>query len=112
MNLNMADSKFENKKELPPLLSCVIVNYKTPHYLIDCLPGLLSELKGIDAIVNIVDNKSGDDSVKIIREWISSNGADREIRIIESPTNSGFAAEARRCANCDSATFRAGVFCL
>ena len=88
----MTDSKSEISNKKGSLLSCVIVNYRTPHYLIDCLPGLLSELKGIDAIVNIVDNKSGDDSVKIIREWISSNSADHEVRIIESPTNSGFAA--------------------
>jgi len=56
------------------------------------LPGLLSELEGIDATVSIVDNNSGDESLAIIREWISSNDADRRVSIIESPTNSGFAA--------------------
>lgn len=74
------------------LLSCVIVNYRTPQYLIDCLPNLLSEIKGIDADITIVDNNSGDDSVKIIREWISSNGTGHKVRVIESANNSGFAA--------------------
>lgn len=74
------------------LLSCVIVNYRTPQYLIDCLPSLLSEIEGIDAGITIVDNKSGDDSVKIIRGWISSNCADHKVYVIESATNSGFAA--------------------
>jgi N-acetylglucosaminyl-diphospho-decaprenol L-rhamnosyltransferase len=74
------------------LLSCVIVNYRTPQYLNDCLPGLLSEIEGIDANVTIVDNKSGDDSVESIRRWISSKGADHKVCVIESSVNSGFAA--------------------
>ena len=74
------------------LLSCVIVNYRTPQYLIDCLPGLIREIDGIDACITIVDNKSGDDSVKVIKEWISSNGAEHKVCIIESASNSGFAA--------------------
>ncbi len=74
------------------LLSCVIVNYRTPQLLIDCLPGLLSEIESIDAYITIVDNKSGDDSVRIVREWISSNGAYNKVCVIESASNSGFAA--------------------
>ncbi len=84
--------KLHNMEESSCLLSCVIVNYRTPQYLIDCLPGLLSEIEGIDASVTIVDNKSGDDSVEIIREWISSNGPDRKVCVIESFSNAGFAA--------------------
>jgi N-acetylglucosaminyl-diphospho-decaprenol L-rhamnosyltransferase len=82
----------KNTSKGKPLLSCVIVNYKTPQFLINCLPGLLAEIKNIDATITIVDNKSADGSVEIIRDWVSSNGADNEINIIESPTNSGFAA--------------------
>lgn len=74
------------------LLSCVIVNYRTPHYLINCLPGLLSEIEAIDASITIVDNKSGDDSVKTIREWISLNGVGHKVCVIESASNAGFAA--------------------
>jgi hypothetical protein len=73
-------------------LSCVIVNYRTPQYLIDCLPGLLSEIEDIDAIVTIVDNNSGDDSVKVLRGWISENNVDHKASVIESSINSGFSA--------------------
>ncbi len=92
MNMHTEYSKFEKMEEKRCLLSCVIVNFRTPHYLIDCLPGLLSELDGIDAAVTIVDNKSGDDSIETINKWISSNGADRKIYVIESSSNSGFAS--------------------
>lgn len=90
--MHTTESNLGTIKKNGCVLSCVIVNYKTPHYLIDCLPGLLSELKDVDAMITIVDNKSEDGSVEIIREWVSSNIADSKVRIIESPTNSGFAA--------------------
>jgi N-acetylglucosaminyl-diphospho-decaprenol L-rhamnosyltransferase len=92
MNMHTKYSNLEKMDAISCLLSCVIVNYQTPHYLIDCLPGLLNEIKHIDSSVTIVDNKSGDDSVEIIKEWIFSNGEDHKVCIIESPTNSGFAA--------------------
>jgi N-acetylglucosaminyl-diphospho-decaprenol L-rhamnosyltransferase len=92
MSMHTEYSKFETMGKMSCLLSCVIVNYRTPYYLIDCLPGLLSEIEHIDASVTIVDNKSGDDSIEILRNWISSNDVDRRICIIESSANSGFAA--------------------
>ena len=73
-------------------LSCIIVNYRTPDYLLDCLPGLITELDDIDAIITIVDNHSGDDSVKKIGEWVRSNNLQNKVCIIESPTNAGFAS--------------------
>ena len=84
--------KFDAKERAACLLSCVIVNYRTPYYLVDCLPGLLSDIEHIDATITIVDNKSGDDSVEILRNWISSSAHDRKISIIESSANSGFAS--------------------
>jgi len=39
-------------------LAVVIINYKTPQMLIDCLESLLPELQGINAQVVVVDNFS------------------------------------------------------
>ncbi len=76
----------------PVLLSCVIVNYRTPHYLIDCLPGLLEELTGLDAQVVIVDNDSGDGSADTLREWVRIHDAGARVRVLDSGFNGGFAA--------------------
>jgi N-acetylglucosaminyl-diphospho-decaprenol L-rhamnosyltransferase len=81
-----------NMEKYSCLLSCVIVNYRTPQFLKDCLPDLLTEIEDIDANVTIVDNKSGDDSVEIIRKWISLNCSAHKVHIIESSVNAGFAA--------------------
>jgi N-acetylglucosaminyl-diphospho-decaprenol L-rhamnosyltransferase len=93
LTVTTEDEKNSNNIEaINFLLSCVIVNYRTPQYLIDCLPGLLSEISGIDACITIVDNKSGDASVETIKSWIASHGVANKICIIESTSNSGFAA--------------------
>ena len=73
-------------------LSCIIVNYRTPALLLDCLPGLLSELSGISARIVIVDNHSADQSVSILRDWIHQHDTDSRIDLIESTHNNGFAA--------------------
>ena len=54
-------------------LSVVIVNFRTPGMVIDCLVTLLPELENIDARVIIVDNNSGDDSYDRIQEWAAKN---------------------------------------
>ncbi len=72
-------------------LTIVIVNYRTPEFVIACLESLADERDSCTFEVIIVDNKSGDDSVEKIRSSISLNGRDRWIRLIESETNLGFA---------------------
>lgn len=72
-------------------LSCVIVNYRTPQFLLDCLPGLLSELEPMNAAVLIVDNNSGDDSVAMLNSWIDDHKAADRVKLIRSDKNSGFA---------------------
>ncbi|QIL90632.1 glycosyltransferase [Microbulbifer sp. SH-1] len=80
-------------------LSIVIVNYKTPQMLIDCLESLLPELHTMNAAcgearVVIVDNKSNDDSVAQIAGWLSAQNPFTQTRItlVESPRNGGFSA--------------------
>ena len=75
-----------------PSLSCVIVNYKTPHLVIDCLASLLPELDGTDACVVVVDNCSGDDSAEVIWAWLGMHDAGGKVVFVQSSQNAGFAA--------------------
>lgn len=66
-------------------LAIVILNYKVPHFLVQCLDSVEQAIKGIDAEVWVVDNHSEDHSVALVRElfpWV---------RLIENPENNGFA---------------------
>ncbi len=75
-----------------PSLSCVIVNYKTPHLVVDCLASLLPELDGTDARVVVMDNCSGDDSAEVIRAWLGTHDAGDKVAFVQSSQNAGFAA--------------------
>ena len=78
--------------ELPLLqLSIVIVNFRTPVFVTDCLTTLLPELDGVDARVVIVDNLSADDSPKIIQAWLAQNDIGGKVQFVQSERNSGFA---------------------
>ena len=71
-------------------LSVVIINYKTPDLIKDCITSLLPELKHIHSSVNIIDNFSNDGSVEAIHEWLKSLESDQIINLIASPINLGF----------------------
>jgi hypothetical protein len=66
-------------------LSVIIVNYKTPGLVLDCLRTLYAETGGIDFEVIVVDNASGDDSASLIQQAYPS------VRWIQMSYNSGFA---------------------
>ncbi|HEX8988532.1 MAG TPA: glycosyltransferase family 2 protein [Rhodocyclaceae bacterium] len=72
-------------------IAVVIVNYRTPRLVIDCLATLLPELQDIDARVVVVDNDSQDDSVQLIGGWIERHAAEQRVRVVPSSCNSGFA---------------------
>lgn len=80
---NSADDVFD--------LCVVIVNYKTPHFVTDCLETLLPELEELKASVVVVDNRSGDDSCPRIAAWLAEHDAGRRVQLIQSNRNSGFA---------------------
>jgi GT2 family glycosyltransferase len=68
-------------------LSVVILNYRTPDLLMECLAALEQNPLTIGASeVCVVDNASGDDSVQRVRDNYPT------VRVIESESNSGFAA--------------------
>jgi GT2 family glycosyltransferase len=66
-------------------LSIIIVNYKTPGLVIDCLTTVYRETTGIDFEVIVVDNESGDDSERLIL------GAFPAVRWLQTGYNAGFA---------------------
>jgi len=74
------------------LLSVIIVNYRTPKLVTECLASLLPELSDIEAHVMVVDNLSGDDSPEVIRAWLAENDVKGKVTFIQSNSNSGYAA--------------------
>lgn len=78
---------------LPQLqLAIVIVNFRTPDFITDCLTTLLPELEGLKVRVVVVDNNSADRSPEIIRAWINQHDASEKLLLVQSEHNSGFAA--------------------
>jgi len=74
------------------LLSIIIINYRTPKLLTDCLNTLLPELGNVDARIVIIDNHSGDESPVIINKWLTEHDTESKVLFIQSKTNAGFAA--------------------
>lgn len=73
-------------------LCVVIVNYRTPTMVIDCLETLLPQAREVGAFVVVVDNASPDDSVSRLVAWVQAQGASDHVRIAASEENGGFAA--------------------
>lgn len=73
-------------------LAIIIINYKTPQMVIDCLVTLLPDLVGVNSQVVVVDNDSGDDSVAIMNAWIDQNDSEGQVVIVASKVNGGFSA--------------------
>ncbi|MCA9302856.1 MAG: glycosyltransferase family 2 protein [Phycisphaerales bacterium] len=79
--------------DAPKQLAVVVLNYKTPGLVLDCLASLRAEIEGNDAYeVIVVDNCSGDGSDAQIEEAINAQGWQDWARLVRSPVNGGFAA--------------------
>lgn len=70
---------------LLPDLSIIIVNYRTPRLILDCLASVYEHTRGITFEVIVVDNQSGDDSRAVIETVYPA------VRWIDMGYNSGFA---------------------
>ena len=69
----------------------IILNYKTPDLVVDCLRSLEGQVEpGVEVVV--VDNASNDGSVRRLEEQISANEWESWARVLCSPINGGFAA--------------------
>ncbi len=72
-------------------LAIVILNYRTPDLVTQCLESLVMEREGVRFVVIVVDNNSGDGSVDRIEEDIRSNQWEKWVSVIRSDSNRGFA---------------------
>lgn len=75
-----------------PLVSAIILNYRTPRYALKCAEALKtqsSKLKADRSLeIFVIDNHSQDESM----QWFHNRlNGDPLVRILESPTNKGYA---------------------
>ena len=74
-------------------LAVILLNYRRPDLVLQCLESLAPELRGrSDWCVVVVDNASGDDSAECIARAISARSWGSWARFVESPSNGGFSA--------------------
>ncbi len=79
----------------PPRVKCaagiVVINFRTPGLVRDCLAALGPELEANDARVAVVDNFSNDGSADAIADWLQTGDLWKSrIFLIRSPSNEGF----------------------
>ncbi|MCK4709080.1 MAG: glycosyltransferase family 2 protein [Gammaproteobacteria bacterium] len=73
-------------------LSIIIINYRTPNMVTDCLESLIPELDSDEVRIVLVDNNSGDGSIEIIEKWLAKNNDNSLVLFIKSPANRGFSS--------------------
>ncbi|VXD10993.1 glycosyltransferase family 2 protein [Planktothrix paucivesiculata] len=73
-------------------LAIVIINYRTPQLVIDCLKSLENQVELEHDRVIIVDNASGDNSVELLQQTIIDNQWFSWVKLLASPVNGGFSA--------------------
>ncbi|OGJ81602.1 hypothetical protein A3J91_03640 [Candidatus Peribacteria bacterium RIFOXYC2_FULL_58_10] len=71
----------------PPLVSALILNYRTPADVAKCVRALKSQTIADRIEIVVIDNHSDDDSVGRIRNQLLGIGG---VRIVETPLNLGF----------------------
>jgi GT2 family glycosyltransferase len=71
-------------------LAVVIINFKTPDLVIQCLSSFLNQFDGINGKVAVVDNGSRDGSAAQIRSWLAAHDDAEVVRMVESVSNVGF----------------------
>ena len=73
-------------------LAVIVLNYRTPGMVVDCLASLDGQISAPNQRVVVVDNCSGDDSADRIEAAISEHGWGAWAEVVRSATNGGFAA--------------------
>lgn len=76
-----------------PSLLVVIVNFRTPHLVVDCLKSLQSDVQACGTVqVVIADNASGDDSLTVLQTAIAHHDWQSWAALQALDRNGGFAA--------------------
>lgn len=71
----------------PPLVSAIVLNYRTPQAAVRCVQALLAQTIAGQIEILLIDNHSEDDSIGVLRVWF---GKHPQVRVIESSTNRGY----------------------
>ena len=71
-------------------ISTVIVNYKTPQLVIDCIESFKNELNVSTDRIVIVDNNSGEEDISKLENYIHITGSQELISLVKSKVNGGF----------------------
>lgn len=71
-------------------LAVIVINYRTPALVEECLRRLLSDLQSMDARVVVVDNHSNDGSAERLEAWLADFPARDSVSLIRSDENAGF----------------------
>ncbi len=74
-----------------PTFAFIIVNFRTPQLVIDCIQTIADQVQHGDEIV-VVDNCSGDDSTHIIEQAIIKKKWENLVTVIQATVNGGFSA--------------------
>lgn len=72
-------------------LATIIVNYRTPDLVVDCLRSLVPEIGDAGPII-VVDNGSADDSAQQLKAAIANNVWDKTVKIFPLSNNAGYSA--------------------
>lgn len=76
----------------PVRLAIVILNYRTPELVVDCLASLQGQVEPEQDVVIVVDNASGDHSLAHIQQAIAQYQWDSWAKLLPSSVNGGFSA--------------------
>jgi GT2 family glycosyltransferase len=89
----MVNGVWEHNRSTQRLrLAVVVLNYRTPELVLDCLETLVGQVEpGRDELV-VVDNASGDGSEAAIRAGISERGWGGWARVVAADRNGGFSS--------------------
>ena len=71
-------------------VAIIILNYKTPKLVVDCLDSISKSANFKDFYVVVVDNNSGDSSVKEIAAAINKNNWGSWVELVAAKENGGF----------------------
>lgn len=85
-----APSKLFDDDKQQCRLGIVIINYRTPTLVKQCIQSMTEQLEAVDARVVIVDNASNDGSVDDLTGWLKGLEAPQRIQLIASSENTGF----------------------
>lgn len=70
-----------------PLLSAIILNYRSPQFTVRCVQNLRQQTIADRMEIIVVDNASQDDSIGVLRNRLREYA---NVRIVETPENLGF----------------------